>query len=141
MLNLQLFIPKKAQSHRQEKVSSEIRYFVAQMFIRADWYPVKSKTTGEYMKLLGLVSIVSVNVSPDLKRATVYISNSQPEHEKNNLEFLKSQRVLVRKYIAQNVQLRNAPEINFRVDAEFDDRTRLLTKIDEISAQLREKKD
>lgn len=138
MSDLNLFLPKKAQSHRQDKVSSEIRFLVSQMFIRSDWKPVQSKDTNEYLKLQGLVSIMHVNVSPDLRRATILISNSHPEYEKENLEFLKNQRGFVRKHIAQNLKLRFTPEVDFKVDKAYENMERLLSKIDQISSQKNE---
>ncbi len=79
-----------------------------------------------------LITVTSCNVSPDLKRATIFITVLPDEKETSALAFVKRQRSELRDYIKKNMQTKVIPF----VDIEIDHGEKNRQKIDEL---LREK--
>lgn len=68
-------------------------------------------------RLPKLTSVVSANVTKDLKYAKVYVSVYGNEEEKTNaLDALKSAAGFIRREIGHRMQLRYTPEIHFEID-------------------------
>lgn len=68
-------------------------------------------------RLPELVSVVSVNVTRDLRYAKVYVSVFGSDEQKENaIEGLKSAAGFIRKEIGNRVKLRYTPEIQFELD-------------------------
>lgn len=68
-------------------------------------------------RLPRLVSIVSVNVTRDLRYARVFASVLGSEEEKKNaLSALKSAAGYIRREIGQRMQIRYIPELQFELD-------------------------
>ncbi len=68
-------------------------------------------------RLPELVSVVSVNVTRDLRYAKVYVSVFGSDEQKENaLEGLRSAAGFIRKEIGHRVKLRYTPEIQFELD-------------------------
>lgn len=68
-------------------------------------------------RLPKLISIVSANVTKDLRYAKVFVSVLGNEEEKKNaLEGLKSAAGFIRREIGHRMQLRYTPEIQFELD-------------------------
>ncbi len=68
-------------------------------------------------RLPKMVSIVSANVTKDLRYAKVFISVlGNEEDKKNALSALKSAAGFIRREIGHRVQLRYTPEIQFELD-------------------------
>ena len=66
-------------------------------------------------------SVVSVNVTKDLKYAKVYVSVMGSEEEKQNtLKALKSATGYIKKEIASRLNLRIVPEPSFVLDTSID---------------------
>ena len=66
----------------------------------------------------GLVSIMSVDVSPDLKHARVYVSVFQPDEAKRKLclETIKGSAKAIRYELARRMTQRTVPELTFVED-------------------------
>ena len=79
-----------------------------------------------------LITVTSANCSPDLKRATVFITVFPPEKEKSALEFAKRKRGELREFLKKNMSTKNIPFIDIAIDLGEKHRQ----KIDEL---LREK--
>lgn len=68
-------------------------------------------------RLPKFVSVVTANVSKDLRHAKVYISVFGNEEEKASaMEALKSASGFIRREIGQRLSLRYTPELNFVLD-------------------------
>lgn len=68
-----------------------------------------------------LTSVVSVEVTPDLKYCKAYISVLGDEQAgKDTIEGLKSAEGFVRRKLAQTVNLRNTPDIKFILDQSIE---------------------
>ena len=68
-------------------------------------------------RLPALLSVISVNVTKDLKYAKAFISVYGSDEEKQNaIKGLKSAAGYIRKEIGHRLNLRNTPEIQFELD-------------------------
>ena len=68
-----------------------------------------------------LTSVTDVEVATDLKTAKVYISVLGDEEAKSNtLAGLKSAEPFLRSALARNVNLRNTPELFFKLDESIE---------------------
>jgi ribosome-binding factor A len=84
---------------------------------------------------LGFVTITSVEVSPDLRHARVFYSvMGTPEEQKATQQTLQHASGFLRRELAERIDLRYVPEINFRNDpsiANSDRIARLLSEIEQ----------
>lgn len=68
-------------------------------------------------RLPKMVSIISANVTKDLRYAKVFVSVfGSDEDKKNALDALKSAAGFIRREVGHRVQLRYTPEIQFELD-------------------------
>jgi ribosome-binding factor A len=70
---------------------------------------------------VGFVTITSVSMSADLKRAKVYFSMSGSDEEKGSAsEGLRSASSYIKRMLAKRVRLKYVPEILFEFDESLD---------------------
>jgi ribosome-binding factor A len=68
-----------------------------------------------------MVSVVAVNVTPDLRFAKIHISVLGSEQEKENtLKGLNSAAGYVRKEVGDRMKLRHVPEMHFELDKSIE---------------------
>lgn len=78
-------------------------------------------------------SVVSVEVSPDLKTCKAWISVLGGEEEiENTLKGLKSAEGFIRRELARRINLRNTPEIRFIMDQSIAYGVDMSKKIDDV---------
>ncbi len=83
-----------------------------------------------------MTSVVSVEVSPDLKTAKVYISVLGDEESKNaTRQGLKSAASFIRGQLAKKLNLRNTPELTFMLDNSIEYGVRMSKLIDEVNSK------
>ncbi len=75
-----------------------------------------------------LITVISATVSPDLKRATIFITVLPDDKEKGALEFAKRNRKEMREYFKKNVPMKNIPFVDIEIDKGEKNRQ----KIDEL---------
>ncbi len=81
-----------------------------------------------------MTSILSVDVATDLKTAKIYISVLGSEEDKEDtLEGLNSASSYIRSLVAKNVNLRNTPELEFRLDDSIEYAINISKLIDEVN--------
>ena len=107
------------KGNRTDKVANFIKELAAQFLGRID-----NKTS--------LITVTSATVSPDLKRATIYITVLPESKENNALGFVKRQRGELREFLKKNMETKAIPFIDVDIDRGEKNRQ----KIDEL---LREK--
>src|SRR4051794_18874346 len=82
---------------------------------------------------IGFTTVTSVEMSADLKYARIYVSvMGTPEEQKATMDALTSGRGFIRRELASRLDLRYAPDIQFKLDtsAEYSDRiSRLLNEL------------
>lgn len=86
-----------------------------------------------------MISVVSVEVTPDLKYCKAYISvlGSQ-EAAKDAVTGLKSAVGYIRRELAHRINLRNTPEISFILDQSIEYGVHMSRLIDEVTKDLPE---
>ena len=83
-----------------------------------------------------LTSVVSVEVSPDLKTCKAWISVlGDEEVQKNTLEGLKSATGYIKNQLAKEINLRNTPEITFIMDQSIAYGVNMTLLIDEVNRE------
>ena len=81
-----------------------------------------------------LVTVQQVDVTPDLKKAHVYISVIGTEEERHAaMAQLHDKRALLQKEIARRVVLKFTPHLHFVLDAALDRGTRVLSILEELA--------
>jgi ribosome-binding factor A len=93
------------QTRRTAQVGQTIRDALVEIF-RRDLKDVD----------LGLVSINSVDVSPDLHFARVYITGYKEEDAIAAVETLRKRAPRIRSLLGQRIHLRYTPELDFKYD-------------------------
>ena len=104
----------KPPSQRQLKVGEEIRHALVWTLKRGEVHDPAVSTTP--------LTVTEVSVSPDLKNATVYVvalGRGSSEMDETLLG-LRRAGPFLRHCIAERVQLRYTPKLNFSVDTSFD---------------------
>ena len=104
---------------RNEKVANFLKELAAQFLER------ENNNTS-------LITVTSCNVSPDLKRATIFITVLPETKENSALAFVKRRRKDLRDYFKKNMQTKVVPFVDVEIDLGEKNRQR----IDEL---LREK--
>ncbi|NLM51061.1 MAG: 30S ribosome-binding factor RbfA [Clostridiaceae bacterium] len=89
----------------------------------------------------GVVSVVAVDVTKDLRYAKAYISVLGSDEEKENaLSGLKSAAGFIRREIGNRVMLRHVPEFHFVIDNSIEHGINISKLIDEVRKKDEESK-
>jgi ribosome-binding factor A len=117
-------LPMTVAGHRHERIAEEIHHEISAM------------VAGELKdpRIIGLVTVTEVRVSPDLKLARIFVSvlGSEEEHA-STLKGLAAAAGFIRRELGVRLQMRRSPELLF-----IDDRSEeYKQRIDEL---LRESK-
>ena len=117
----------KRRSHRPERVSEMIRQSVG-AFLTSDVRDPR----------IGFVTVIGVEVSPDLSHANVRVSVMGTDEEKaRSLEGLASAARYLRAQVASDLHLRTSPELHFHLDKGLEHAQR----IDRVLKELKESDD
>lgn len=114
--NDSLFIPSKAPSHRQLRMGEEVRHILSTLFLRAKFPEPGLPTT---------VTIVQVQMSPDLQNATVYIMPLGGKYREEVLAYLKENAGYIRHQLGKELKAKFTPALRFRLDESFDQAERI----------------
>lgn len=110
--------------HRQSRINEEVRRVLSEIIMIELKDPRISK----------LCSVVSAEVTPDLKFAKVFISVLGSEEEKKNtIAGLNSAAGFIRKELGSRIDLRNNPEIHFELDKSIEHGARIMDILSEIN--------
>ena len=102
----------KTPSQRQLRVGELIRHELAAIFAHGD-------VADDFLEHAGL-TIVEVQLSADLRLATVYVRPFVPGREDAFLAALDRHRKHFRKLLAPRLDLRFLPDLRFRLDTALD---------------------
>ena len=81
-----------------------------------------------------MTTVVSVEVTPDLKYCKAYISVlADEEQAKDTIRGLKSAEGFIRRMLAKTINLRNTPELTFVLDESIEYGVTLSKLIDEVT--------
>lgn len=85
-----------------------------------------------------LTSVMSVEVAPDLKTCKVEVSVlGDEQHKEDTLKALHSASGYIRSLLAKRVDLRNTPELIFRMDNSTEYGIEMMAKIDAVMEEQR----
>ena len=100
------------KSQRQLRVGEELRHLISNALLRESFYdPIIDNNT---------ITITEVNVSPDLKNAKVYIMPLGGENKLEVLDSLNKSNGRIKKLISSNINLRQIPKLQFKIDETFE---------------------
>ena len=107
----------KGPSQRQLRVGEVVRHTLSELFTRGDVHdPVIQKH---------LITVPEVRMSGDLRLATIYIMPLGGRDIEQVLAALDRNKRFLRGEIARGVNLKFAPEIQFRADERFEEAERI----------------
>jgi len=113
-------------TYRLERLNSQLREEISDLVQRH----VKDPRLGS------MVSITSVEVSPDLRYAKVHVSRlGTPEQKQETLMALASASGFIRHELGDRLKTRRIPELSFRLDETIEKANRVLRIIDRFSAE------
>lgn len=114
-----------ATTRRQKRISELLKEELGKLLLREARDP----------RLDG-VTVTHVEVSPDLNYARVYISLIGDEEEKEEaLDALKHAGGYLRREIAERLELRRVPQLNFRLDRSIERGQRVLNLLNQIEEE------
>lgn len=113
---------------RTERINSEIQRVIAEVFRKDISNPLIANS---------IISVSLVETSSDLFQSKVYISILEADTEKQKQVFnaVCSAKGFIKKQLAQKLDLRNTPELVFKLDNSVRDGSKVLKIIDEISGK------
>jgi ribosome-binding factor A len=109
-------------SQRQLRAGELIRHALADILMRGD--------TGDPELERLAVSVVEVQMSPDLKIATAYVRGLLKGQDQMVLAALERNKKYIRGLVAPRIDVKYMPEIRFRIDTSLE----YARKIDELLA-------
>ncbi|MBI3634399.1 MAG: ribosome-binding factor A [Candidatus Yonathbacteria bacterium] len=90
-------------SARQDKMRQLLREIAAEFFSR--------ESSGK-----SLITITDATISPDFKRATIYLTTIPSKEEEHAFQFAKRKRTDLREFIASKARLRTLPVLEVKID-------------------------
>ncbi|AZG77641.1 MAG: 30S ribosome-binding factor RbfA [Methylocystis sp.] len=118
-----------APSQRMLRVGELVRHAAARLLTRGE---ITDPVLEQHV-----VTVSRVKMSPDLKLATIYVVPLGGKDEPEVLAALDRHKRFLRGEIVQEVNLKFAPEIRFRIDDTFDN----VSRIDALLSSDRVKRD
>jgi ribosome-binding factor A len=110
-------------SHRIERINSLIRQQLSELLRREIKDP----------RLSGMISITQVDTAPDLKYAKVYVSSLGGVAEKDEvLAGLRRASGFMHGALTRKLDLRTAPELDFRWDESIEHGAHILELLDKV---------
>ena len=100
------------KSQRQLRVGEELRHLISNALLRETFYDQIIENNN--------ITITEVNVSPDLKNAKVYIMPLGGENKFEVLDSLNKSNGRIKKLISKNINLRQIPKLQFKIDETFE---------------------
>lgn len=101
------------RSQRQLRVGEEIRHALASVLLRGDVpWPEALRSS--------VVTVTEVQISPDLKNATVFVMPLGGAHLRETVRAMNDAVGFYRHEVARNVTLRHVPKLHFQADNSFE---------------------
>lgn len=116
---------------RQEKMSVEIRRLLSAI--------IKDNIKDPRIDV-SAVSVTRVDVPQDISHARVYISIlGDAEKQNDTMQVLQKAKGYIRSELAQGLQIRHAPEVEFRLDKSIEQGIRISTLLDSLHQEAEAK--
>ena len=119
-----------APGRRVERLAALIRKEMSELLIHG----IRDQRIHDEM-----VTITEVEVSGDLQHCKIFVSISGDSHQKGLvLEVLQAASGFLRGELGRNLQLRRAPEINFKIDTGIEKGISVLNLLGRLEEQRRD---
>lgn len=115
-------------SHRVEKVASTLRLAIQQVIARGLHDP----------RVSGLVTVTGIEVTPDLKNATVLISVLPEDRQQTTFYGLRDAAKHIRHEVGELVAMKAVPQLSFRLDKGLKKEAEALAAIAKIAQERRQ---
>jgi len=86
---------------------------------------------------IGFITVTGVDVTDDIKMASVYVSVLKEEEKELMLEILNAARSFIRTELSKRLRMKTIPSISFRLDSSIE----YGSKIDKLLAQIKREDD
>ena len=106
------------------KVGEELRHLISNALLRSSFYDEHIENNN--------ITITEVNVSPDLKNAKVYVMPLGGEKKADVLNGLNKATGRLKKIISSNINLRQTPNLVFKIDETFEYAKKIYDILDKI---------
>lgn len=114
-------------SRRTDRVNELMRAEISELLLREVKDPRLSQ---------GLVSITEVEVSPDLRRATVFVSHLGTDEERREVLLgLQKASPFLHRELSHRLDMRHVPDLVFRFDPSIERGARLASLIHDVGAE------
>lgn len=104
---------------RKQQIESVLKRTISELLIRKISDP----------RIVGLVSITAIDASPDLSRATVWVSVLPQEHEKTTTAGLNHAAPYIHGLLRKSVTFRTVPHLDFRLDHDLKKQSSVMAAI------------
>ena len=122
-----------ATGRRVSRVAEMIRREISLMLVQG----IKDERVGT-----GMVSVTNVDVSGDLQHAKIFVSiYGTDEARELTMDGLRSATHFVRRELGHRIRLRRTPEITFIEDRGIEEGTQLLSLLNKIGQEQKDKSD
>jgi len=81
---------------------------------------------------IGFITVTGVDVTDDIKMATVYISVLKDEEKKTTLDILNAAKSFIRSELSKRLRMKFIPSIEFRLDVSIEYGSRIDKLLNEI---------
>ena len=128
-MNENNFVQSSEASQRQMRVQEILRAALNEILVRGE--------TKNYILDENIITITHVDVSPDLRNAKFLFIPSDTKQIARFIDAFNSAKKIIRKKIAEKVQLKYVPEISFHFDESIDE----IEKLEKIFSSEKVKND
>ncbi len=118
---------KNIKSQRQLRIAEQLKHLISEIITLGNFRNKKIRTIP--------ITVTEVNISPDLKKANIFVISRN--NKKNCIKYLNKQNFIFKRKIAEKLQLRFVPQINFSFDNTFE----YVNKIEKILKEPKVLKD
>ena len=111
---------------RNERIAEEIKKVISQIISNDLKDP----------RIDGLISVTKVDVTKDLRHATIFISFYGDKTKKDsNFEVIKNAKGYIRRELASRIRMKYIPEISFKMDESIEYAIRINKLLEEVKVQ------
>ena len=101
---------KKIKSQRQLRVAQQLKYLISEIIILGDFQNEKIRKMP--------ITVTEVDISPNLKKAHIFVISR--DGKKSFVKYLNEKKFVFKKEIAEKLNLRFVPDLNFSFDNTFE---------------------
>ncbi len=107
-------------SHRIEQAESTLRRVISQVLARRVSDP----------RIVGMVSVTRVEISPDRRNAGVFVSILPEQYEKRTMSGLMNAAIHIQNLVREEVAMRIVPHLSFHLDRSLKKQAEIFGAID-----------